>query len=366
MKFSVGVFLFAFCACSFIDAPLVYADPLAGYICNPMTKQCFLDLIKDDTGDLPFPGCVTYDAAQESSLEKKGFVIISGGDLHKRTEGNPQYSFCDEGKNPLKRDVEKGKDLSSLPQQIDGFNLVGYSDGGQKSWDIKGDKANIQGNQVDVTNVNANSYGDQDVNIKAKRGTLDKATGNVFLEKDVVVTSEGGAEMKTDTLEWQRQKDLVQTSDKVVIHDDQMTVSGVGMEAHPSTRATKLNGDVTANISAASSGGKKDNRIEITSDGPMEIDQVKQKAVFHDNVIAIELVTGRKLKADQMDVTFDLESKKIKEIICTGNVELHQGDNVTHSDGLVYKADEQRMTLTGRPKLLIDPGAVDTKELFKY
>jgi lipopolysaccharide export system protein LptA len=98
----------------------------------------------------------------------------------------------------------------------------------------------------------------------------------------------------------------------------------------------------------------------------MDLDQANQKAIFHDNVIAIELSTGRKLKADKMDVSFDSQSKKIKEIVCTGNVELHQGDNVTHSDVLVYKADEQRMTLTGRPKLLINPGAVDTKEFFKY
>ncbi|MBF0122330.1 MAG: LPS export ABC transporter periplasmic protein LptC [Candidatus Omnitrophica bacterium] len=366
MKFFLGIVVIIFIVCSFTAAPFVYAEPVAGYVCNAATKECFLDLIKDDTGDLSFPGCVAYDAAQEASLAKKGFVIISGGELHRRMEQDQKYSFCDEGKNPQKEKTGDAKEMSSLPQQIDGFNLVGYSDGGQKAWDIKGDKANIQGDQVDVTNVNANSYGDEDMNIKAKKGTLDKATGNVFLEKDVVVTSEGGAQMKTDTLEWQRQKDLVQTSDKVVIQDEEMMVSGVGMEAHPSTRAAKLHGDVTANISAESSGGKKDNRIEITSDGPMDLDQAKQKAVFRDNVMAIELSTGRKLKADQMDVIFDEKSKKIKEIVCTGNVELHQDGNVTHSEVLVYKADEQRMTLTGRPKLLIDPGTVDTKEFFKY
>lgn len=365
MRSFPACFLFVLTAGVLVPSEIVCAGPVAGYVCNAKTKECFLELVKDDTGDLPFPGCVTYDAEQEGTLEKRGFSIVSGGVLHKRTQEDPQYSFCDEGKNPNKK-VERGKDSLALPQEIDGFNLVGYTDGGQKAWDIKGDKANVQGAQVDVVNVNANSYGEQDVNIKAKKGTLDKETGSVFLEKDVVITSANGAEMKTDTLEWHRQKDLLQTSDKVTIKDQDMTLSGVGMEAHPSSRAAKFNSDVTANIPASTSGGSKDNRIQITSDGPMDMDQGRQKAVFRDNVVAIELSTGRKLKADQMDVTFDQQAKGIKEIVCTGNVELHQGGNVTHSDMLVYKADEQRMTLTGRPKILIDPGAVDTKDFFKY
>lgn len=360
------VVLFVSGFCSLMTAASFAADPVAGYVCNPKTKECYLELVKDESGDLSFPGCVTYDAMEEERLVQKGFRVISGGAVHRRQEKNPEYSFCDDGKNPQKQEMDKAKELSSVVQQIDGFNLVGYTDGGQKSWDIKGDKADILGDQVAVTNVNANSYGDEDVNIKAKKGTLDKASGNVFLEKDVVITSEGGAKMKTDTLEWQKKNDLVQTSDKVVIEDQEMVVSGLGMEAHPSGRAAKLNSDVKANISAAASGGKKDNRIEISSDGPMEIDQVAQKAVFFDNVIAVELATGRKLKADRMDVSFDQQSKKIKEIVCTGHVELHQDENVTRSEKLVYDANEQKMTLSGRPKLLIDPGGVDTKEFFKY
>ncbi len=172
--------------------------------------------------------------------------------------------------------------------------------------------------------------------------------------------------MKTETLQWQRNKDLVQTDDRVSIENDGMIVEGQGMEAHPNLKEAKLRSDVTADILAEGKDHEKDNRIQITSDGPMEIDQATQSAVFNDNVQALELSTNRKLKADRMQVVFNEDSKKIKEIICTGNVELHQGMNVTFSDSLTYKADEQRMILTGKPKLIIDPGDHTSQDVLNY
>jgi len=256
---------------------------------------------------------------------------------------------------------------SDIAQQIEGFNLVGYTDAGKKDWDIKGDKADIVGNQVAITNVNANSYKGQEMNIKSKKGTVDKVTGEVQLNQDVVITDEKGGQMKTDSLNWQRQADLVQTEDRVKIEDKDMKVEGTGLVAHPSTKVAQLKSDVSADIvtDTVTQNGKE-NRIQITSDGPMDLEQAKQLATFRDNVVAIELSTGRKLKSDLMEVSFDQHTKHVTEIVCTGNVELYQNGNVTHSDMLVYKADEQRVTLTGKPKLVIDAKDVDTNKLFQY
>ena len=254
---------------------------------------------------------------------------------------------------------------AGMSQQIEGFNLEGYSQNGNKSWDIKGDKADIVGDQVAITNVNANSYGQQDMNLTAKRGTIDKATGDVNLQQDVVITSERGAVMKTETLDWQRQKDIVSTEDPVMIDDKSMHLQGIGMEAHPTLKDATLKSDVMADIQAESN-AHKNNRIQITSDGPMEIDQATQTAVFNVNVVATEPASGRQLKADRMEVFFDEQTKKIKEIVCTGNVEVQQGNNITRSESMVYKADEQKMVLTGRPKLILDPGDNNAKGAFKF
>ncbi|MBF0485255.1 MAG: LPS export ABC transporter periplasmic protein LptC [Candidatus Omnitrophica bacterium] len=259
----------------------------------------------------------------------------------------------------------KEKSPQGVPQQMEGFNLSGYAEGGEKSWDIKGDTADINDNKVAVNKVNANSYGDEDTNLMAEKGVIDKATGNVHLENNVVITSESGAQMKTDTLDWQRGKDVVKTEDVVTLEDETMKIKGTGMDAHPSLKEATLHSGVTADIKSETK-DKKGGRIQITSDGPMEIDQNTQTAVFTDNVIAFEIATGRKLKADRMDVHFDQKTRKIKEIVCTGHVSVFQGNNITHSESLIYKADEQRMVLTGKPKLILDPGDRTSADALKF
>ncbi|NLE64678.1 MAG: LPS export ABC transporter periplasmic protein LptC [Elusimicrobia bacterium] len=339
--------------------PSFSADPVAGFICNAQTRECFLDVIKsEDGGDILYPGCSTRPFDDMTGLREEGFVFIEGNDLRKRQTQDPGYSFCGDGALVA---AEPEDASPALAQQIEGFNLVGYGEGGEKAWDVKGDRADIVGDQVALTNVDANSYGEQDMNLKARKGTIDKITGNVDLEQDVVITAQTGAQMKTDTLQWRRDADLVETEDLVTIEDKDMIIVGKGFEAHPSLKEARLKAAVTADIETVPPEGKGKNRIQITCDGPMELDQVRQVAVFRDNVVAIELDSGRKLVSDVMDVRFDPRTRKIQEIVCTGNVELHQDGNVTHSEALVYRAEDQRVTLTGRPKLIIDSGDVNTQ-----
>jgi LPS export ABC transporter protein LptC len=253
----------------------------------------------------------------------------------------------------------------SVPQQIEGFNLSGYSQGGEKSWDIKGDSADVNGNKVAVSKVNANTYGQQDTNLMAEKGVIDKLTGDIYLESNVVITSQDGVRMKTDTLDWERDKDLVRTEDIVTLEDEIMKIKGTGMEARPSLKAAKLQSRVTADIKTQTR-DKKGGSIQITSDGPMEIDQNTQMAVFRENVVAVEAETGRVLKADRMEVRFDEKTRRIREIVCVGHVTVEQGNNVTSSESLIYKADEQRMVLIGKPKLILDPKDNTSGDLFKF
>ena len=62
-------------------------------------------------------------------------------------------------------------------QQFQGFNLQGYTDTGDKSWDVKGDTADINGSEIILSNVNANTYGDQKMNVTAQAGTIDQVNG---------------------------------------------------------------------------------------------------------------------------------------------------------------------------------------------
>lgn len=239
---------------------------------------------------------------------------------------------------------------NGMPQKFQGFNLEGYEDDGRKAWDIKGDNADIIGSTITLTNIDANRYGSQDVNLKAKKGTVDKASGNIHLEKDVVITSKAGVQMTTDTLDWQKEKDLVSTDDKVFIKHEKMDASGTGLKAQPGMRVAQLDHDVTVKMNTETE-EKIPQILTITCDGPMEIDQAKNHAVFNKNVVAVQI--GRELKADRMEIYFDPAGKQLKEIISIGNVVITQGDNKTFADKAIYNALEKKMTLSGRPKLIL-------------
>ena len=102
--------------------------------------------------------------------------------------------------------------------------------------------------------------------------------------------------MTTDTLDWNRNKDLVTTQDPVKIVDQQGVVTGQGMSAHPNLKKAQINKNVKAVVHTQPQGEPADPRSSpVTSDGPMQMDQVKMYAVFNIHVIAIEASTGREL-----------------------------------------------------------------------
>jgi lipopolysaccharide transport protein LptA len=165
--------------------------------------------------------------------------------------------------------------------------------------------------------------------------------------------------MLTDTLNWQKQKDLVTTDDGVTILRENMKAIGTGMIAQPSQDKAQLNKDVVVEYTPTADSSTKE-EVTIACDGPMEVDYKGQTAIFRDNVIALQ--GDRKLMADQMEIFFDPVSKKIKEMICTGNVLIVQGQNTSFSDKAVYEAGEQKIKLYGRPKLLLYMDDKDGKD----
>jgi len=238
-------------------------------------------------------------------------------------------------------------------QQLEGFNLNGYTTGGKKSWEINGDKADISDEKIKITNVDANAFDKQKVNLKSRTGTINKISGDINLKDNVVITAERGTQMTTDTLDWKRNQDLITTKDPVKIVDKQGVITGKGLTAHPNLKQGSINQDVKAVLNTT-----KDlvpnQTATITCDGPMQMDQLKMVAVFNINVVAVEASTGRQLRADKMTVYFDDKNKKIRKVICKGHVSFIQGVNASYADEMVYDGDDQQLIMTGRPKLVFD------------
>ncbi len=248
-------------------------------------------------------------------------------------------------------------------QHLEGFNLNGYTGSGKKSWEINGDKADISDDKINITNVNANSLDKQKVNLTSKTGTIDKVNGDVHLQDDVVITSERGTQMTTDSLDWNRNKDLITTSDPVKIVDERGVVTGNGMTGHPNMKNAALNKDVKAVLNTTKD-ALPDQTATITCDGPMQMDQQRMYAVFNINVVAIEQSTGREMHADKMEVYFDDKSKKIRKVICIGHVKVMQGENISYADKMIYDGETEQLTMTGRPKLVFDTSKNGESGLF--
>lgn len=238
-------------------------------------------------------------------------------------------------------------------QQFEGFNLQGYTDEGDKAWDVEGDTADIKGTEITLTNVVANSYGDRQMNVTAENGTVDQINGRMQLENDVVIISDDGSKLMSDYIEWDKEKDMVMSDEEVYIKNDTFSATGTGMTAQPGLKSAQLEKDVTVRVDGQVS-EEPSQQLTVTSDGPMILDQLLMKARFEVNVIAEQ--DGQTLKADVIEIYFKEGMKEVSEMICVGNVEIVQGDNKTYADKATYNALDQKLKLEGRPKLIIETG----------
>ncbi|MBU4334719.1 MAG: LPS export ABC transporter periplasmic protein LptC, partial [Candidatus Omnitrophica bacterium] len=172
-------------------------------------------------------------------------------------------------------------------QKFQGFNLEGYKDDGEKAWQVSGDTANIIGSKIELTNVNADVYDNEKINVVADKGILDQESGNMQLSKDVAITSQQGGQMLTDTLNWDRNEDLITTDDDIMISDEGFMITGTGLKAHPTLKDAEILQDVTVMVDTEKDKTKKSEKVIITSDGTMVINQAESYAVFNDNVKAV-------------------------------------------------------------------------------
>ncbi len=254
-------------------------------------------------------------------------------------------------------------------QQMGDFSLSGFEEKGKKSWDLTGKQADIADEVIKLNNIESNSYGIQEnTKLTAQRGDFNRSKGDVHLEDDVVITTSSGVKLTTDSLDWNRQAQLVTTPDKVNIVKDDVTINGQGARANTGLNKVNLEKDVTVQINnAGTAAGSKKQKIEISCDGPLEVDYEKNVAVFRNNV-RVQTQDGL-IEADTMDVYFssdkqarketkaaqgaELNASKIERIVAKGNVKITRGENVSVSEQAVYTALDHKVTLTGRPKLVI-------------
>jgi len=242
-------------------------------------------------------------------------------------------------------------------QEVDEFNLSGFGQGGRKAWEISGKSADIFSDQIRLDDFVGTLYGQEKIIVTAQRGDFNKVQNTIHLENDVVITTESGAKLTTDYLDWDRDISQVKTEAPVDIKKDDIVASGVGIRGDTELGNVDLERDAKVQIN------DKNNKIVITCAGPLSINYVDNIAVFNKDVFADDGET--QMCADLMEVFFNLSKSnnstgsfaektgRIKRIVARGNVKIMRENNISLSDEAIYNADDKTLSLTGRPKLII-------------
>jgi len=254
-------------------------------------------------------------------------------------------------------------------QQISDFSLTGFGEKGKKTWDLTGKSADIFNEIIKLKDIIGNLYGEkEDIKLSADRGDFNKVDGKMHVEQNVVITTSSGAKLTTDSLDWDRKNNTVATKDLVNVEKEDMVTTAYGATGYPNLNKLNFDKNVTVEISPQKAEDPpqtaKDNKIVITCDGPLEIDYENNIATFNNNVKVDR--PDSQIYSDTMDVYFILDKDtdksekattlmgtKIEKIIARGNVKIIRGENISYSDQAIYTSSEKKITLLGKPKLII-------------
>ena len=297
-----------------------------------------------------------------SSLKKNSVVFIA-----------LILSMCLGGRFEARSTFAQETSGDDSDQQIGDFSLAGYGERGKKTWDLSGKTADIFENTVKLKDLTGNLYGkEEDVKLTAKEGDFDRANGRIHVEKDVVITTSSGAKLTTDSLDWDRTNSVVSTDDVVHITRQNLFTQGRGARGEMALNKMKLEEEVLVEFTPEVEGKAAEDsspaqKIVITCDGPLEIDYQKNVAIFNNNVkvdredsqIYSEIMelyfSSKENQEAPEDATGDamMMGNQIDKIIAKHNVKTVRGDNVTYSQEAVYSVADNKVVLSGRPKLLI-------------
>ena len=269
----------------------------------------------------------------------------------------------------------KGAQQETSDQQISDFSLAGYGDKGKKSWELSGKSADIFDDVVKLKDITGRLYGEEEnIKLTSDKGDFNKTEGKVHLQDNVVITTDSGAKLTTDSLDWDRKNQIVSTPDVVNIERENMFTTGRGARGEPNLKKVNLQKDVTVEIQPQAKESKMSaqEKIVITCDGPLEVDYEKNVAVFNNNVKVDR--QDSQIYCDTMQIYFLRSGKeapaekkpdkpaqspsfmgntKIDKLVAKGNVRIIRGENTSYSEEAIYSAADNKIILSGRPKLIL-------------
>ncbi|MBI4343865.1 MAG: LPS export ABC transporter periplasmic protein LptC [Candidatus Omnitrophica bacterium] len=245
----------------------------------------------------------------------------------------------------------------SAEQQMSTFNLTGYEPDGSKRWDLEGRSAQLDGQQVTILRPHATGYEAQRTShLTATAAVVQQSNRRVRLEHDVTIHTSDGVWFTTPALYWSPDLNQFSGDSPARIETDHMLVRGRGVEGSTQLKHARLLSDVEVVLNPSDDepavpGGRR--QVIITCDGPLALDYERNIAVFEQNVHIAD--PNGDVYSDKLTAYFNQGTRTIRYAEAEGRVRIHQHQHVAESERAIYEPALGKITLVGRPSLLLYP-----------
>jgi LPS export ABC transporter protein LptC len=255
---------------------------------------------------------------------------------------------------PARADTPAATPDPNAAQQMSAFTLTGYEEDGTKRWVLDGAGASVDGQIVTIHHPNAVGYdANRTAYLTASAAQVQQPSRHVRLEHDVTIHTSDGVWLAAPILHWRPDRDEVATDTPVRIETDHMLLRGRGAIGLAQLKQMTLLEDIelVLNPTDQDAPGEGRKHVTITCDGPLAFDYENHIATFEQNV-HVQDPTGD-LYSDKLIAYLSEATHTIRYAEAIGRVRIVQNQNTALSDRAVYEPTIGKITLVGKPSLLV-------------
>lgn len=235
-------------------------------------------------------------------------------------------------------------------QKIDDFFLSNFGQEGKRDWEIVGSYALIYPEYSQIYKVKAlNFRQDNVVTIRANQAKVSADRTKASLSDNVKIFDQKKRAFFTDSLNWDELSQIAQTDSSVKVCAENLRIRATGMIIY----GREEKADFLKNVRVDILNSVHNDKITVTCDGPLIVEQVRGKALFNNNVV-MHSIDGD-VYSQRAVAFFDKKNSQIVKIISEGQVRLEKDGQFTISERAVYLARLAKVVLSGKPKIVYFP-----------
>ena len=263
-------------------------------------------------------------------------------------------------------DESQPASFATPPQEVNlsivGFHAVNLdSEGRRGTVDAKEAQIYKEKGFALLKDVDAKIYtrGDNTIRIRAQEGKYYLEKKDIEFFKDIVATSENlGYEFKSQSLKYEEESKLLSTDDQIWISGPDpkapsLEATGVGLKGNTKTEEFSLLKEVRCkkhDVGAES--------LEIDSD-KADVALSKNEALFKDNVVVRQ--KDMNIFTDNFLVAYNGRDQAIEKAKAFDQVKIVQADRVATCQKAFILNKEQKIVMTGHPKVVQGEDVVEGK-----